>query len=182
MLLAAFIALCGASSVAQSAPVGRALIYISSREYTHDIMLGQSINSYWFRHGPVVEPIALEALKPLFAATQMCESNDAADIIIWIRPRMSYNLVTTNFQGRIVANVHAGDGTFIGSFRGDAVQGGRLNLSPERRIEAVYRQAMQQVVQGMRKNNDLRTLAEQGLASDKTKMPCSMVSTLPLRR
>ena len=183
ILSALLFSLAGASSLAQAAPVGHVLIFINPQEYIHEHRIGgvgSGYNSvFWFKQGPMVEPIALEALRPVFADAKMCEAAMAADVIIWIRPNVVYNDQMTNFYGSIVANVYAGNGEFIASYDETAAKSGFWDVFPATRITAAYKSAMQAVVKKIEADEKLRPLIAQGLAEDKTRIPCSMVSLLP---
>jgi hypothetical protein len=186
LLAATLLALCGVSSIARSAPVGKVLIYINPQEYIYEHRIGGvgsgSDSVYWFKQGPMVEPIAVEALQTLFADARMCEAGMAADTIVWIRPSVVYNDQMTNFYGGIVANVYAGNGEFVASFEAVAAQSGFWDVYPGEKIKLAYKAAMQKVVQKMKTDDGLKNLLAQGLAAEKTKIPCSMVGMLPPRK
>ena len=162
-------------------PAGRVLVYISPQEYTHDIKLWHFYYSYWFNQGSVIEPIALETLRPVFADVGMCSGNKASDMVVWIKPRMFYNPHMTVYYGSILANVYSGSGKFLGAYKGEAQRNGFLDVKPAQQISAAYRGALQDMVRKMQADGALQTLAMQGLAANETAMPCSMVAILPLK-
>lgn len=176
---ALWLGLCGA---AQAAPTGRALIYISPQEYSHEVKLGHFYYNYWFSQGKAVKPIALDALKPLFAETAMCEGNAAADVVIWIKPRMFYNPRMTTFYGKIVAQVHSGSGKPIATYTANAQRDGFLDVKPAERVRATYQAAMQEIVRQMQSDATLQALIAQGVPESETRMPCGMVTVLPPAR
>jgi hypothetical protein len=186
MLMAALFLLCGVSSIAQSAPVGRVLIYINPQEYIYEHKIGGvgagEYSVFWFKQGPLVEPIAVEALQSLFADAKMCEAGMAADTIIWIVPNVIYNPEMTNFYATFHANVYAGNGELISAYTAQAAQSGFWDVFPEEKIKLAYKSAMQEIVKKIHADDKLRTLIAQGLGADKTKIPCSMVSMLPPKR
>lgn len=167
------------SSGASSAPAGRALMYISPQDYTHDIKLWHFYYSYWFNQGSAIEPVALAALKPVFADIALCEGNKAADIVVWIKPRMFYNPHMTVYYGTVAANVYSGSGKFIASYKADVQHVGFLDVQPAAQITVTYEAAMQQIISKMQADNAVLGLAARGLAADETAMPCSMVAILP---
>jgi hypothetical protein len=186
MLMAALFLLCGISSVAQSTPVGRVLIYINPQEYIYEHKIGGvgwgSYSVFWFKQGPLVEPIAVEALQSLFADARMCEAGMAADTIIWIVPNVIYNPEMTNFYATFHANIYAGNGELITSYTAQAAQSGFWDVFPEEKIKLAYKSAMREIVKKIQADDKLQALIAQGLGTDKTKIPCSMVSMLPPKR
>jgi hypothetical protein len=186
MLLAALFTLCGVSSIAHAAPVGRVLIYINPQEYIYEHKIG-GVGSgwasvYWFKQGPMVEPVAIAALQTLFADARMCEAGMAADTIIWIRPGVVYNDQMTNFYGTIVADVFAGNGEFVASYQATAAKSGFWDVYPGEKITEAYKAAMQEVVKKIQADEKLQGLIAVGLDKDKTKIPCSMVALLPPKK
>ncbi len=71
---------------AQAAEAARALIYIGPQHYAHETLLRHYYLHYWFSQGEVLEPIALEALKPVLGKTAMCQDNSAADVVVMLTP------------------------------------------------------------------------------------------------
>ena len=174
-----WLGLCNASFAAEAAPVGRALIYIDPQEYTHEIKLWHFYYDYWFSQGRAVEPVALDALKPLFAETAMCKGNNAADILIWIKPGMFYNPHMTTFYGKIVAKVYSGSGKPVATYKANVQHGGYLDVLPKEQVKAAYQAAMQKIVGRMQADRALQALIARGLPESETRMPCSMVAVLP---
>lgn len=174
-----WLGLCNASFAAEAAPVGRALIYIDPQEYAHEIKLWHFYYGYWFSQGRAVEPVALDALGPLFAKTAMCEGNNAADILIWIKPGMFYNPHMTTFYGKIVAKVYSGSGKPVATYKADVQHGGFLDVMPAEQVKTTYQAAMRKIVGQMQSDTALQALIGRGLPESETRMPCSMVTVLP---
>lgn len=177
-MLALLLAGLSVSGVARSEPLGHALVYIDPQDYQHEIRLWHFYYSYWFNQGQAVEPIALEALRPLFAGVGTCQDGQAADVVITIKPKMFYNPHMTTFYGSIVASTYSGSGKALATYRAEVESSGFLDVMPAVKVQAVYREAMQKIVGQMRADTALMALAGKGLAEGETKMPCQMVSIL----
>lgn len=177
--MAAGALLLGLSHAAQAAPLARALVYIDPQEYNHDIKLWHFYYSYWFSQGKAVEPLALAAFKPMFAEVGMCEQNVAADVVIWLRPRMFYNPHMTMFYGSIVAQVYSGSGKPLASYEANAEHNGFLDVVPAAQVKTTYQAAMQDIVRQMQADSALQSAIAAGLPASETPMPCGMVTILP---
>jgi len=185
-LVAALYLIGGISSTAWSDPVGKVLIYINPQEYIYEHKIG-GVGSgwdsvYWFKQGPMVEPVAMESLRTVFADARLCEAGMAADAIIWIRPSLVYNDQMTNFYGGIEANVYAGNGEFVASYDAVAAQSGFWDVYPGEKIVLAYKRAMEKVVQKIKSDDKLQGLISDGLSKEKTKIPCSMIVMLPPKK
>ncbi len=163
---------------AAAAPAGRALLYIDPQEYEHETRLFQYYYAYWFSQGKAVEPIALEALRKVFAEVALCEGNTAGDVVVWIKPGMFYNPKMTTYYATIEARTFSGSGDFLSSYKVEAQRGGFLDVRPEKQMTAAYRAAMQKIAEKLEADAAVKSLAEQGLSKDKTAMPCSMVTII----
>lgn len=93
--------------------------------------------------------MALETLAPLFSSVGMCEENMAADVVIWLRPRMFYNPHMTMFHGSVLAQAYGGSGKPLASYRGSAQHSGYLDVVPAAQVSATYRLAMADVLRQM---------------------------------
>lgn len=177
LMAIAMVGMCAAGT-AQSAPLGRALIYIDPQEYQHEIHLWDFYYGYWYSQGRAVEPVALNAVQPLFGEAGMCQDGGAADVVVSIQPHMFYNPHMTMYYGSIVAQAYSGSGKPLATYRAEVQQSGFLDVLPGAKIQAVYREAMQKIAGQMQADASLMSLATQGLPENETKMPCVMVSVL----
>jgi len=177
-LLALTLASLSLSGTVQSAPLGKALVYIAPQYYEHEIKLWHFYYDYWFNQGEMVEPIALNALQPLFAGADLCRGGEAADMIVTIKPQMFYNPHMSMFYGDIEAHIYSGSGKPIATYHAETQSSGFLDVKPEAKVQAVYQDTMQKIVSQMQADPALTVLATQGLPEAETKMPCEMVSVL----
>ena len=160
---------------ANAEPVAGALVFISPRDYTLDTSVGADAYQYTFNQGPTVQPIAIAALSPLFADTEMCANGDESAVAIWIKPSLSFDPIVTLYYGTIVAKVFDGSGSVVGSYTGNVQRSGNTDIYPDKQIDAVYEAVMQQVVQQMQADPNLQNLINHGLPENVPKMPCNMI-------
>lgn len=166
------------SGVTMAEPAGRVAVYIPEQYYDHDIKLWQFYYGYWFKQGEALEQPALETIKSTFANTDVCRSGDAADVIVALKPHMFYNPHMTTYYGDVTANVFSGSGKPLATYRSEVESQGFLDVKPAEKIQSVYREAMQKIVQQMQADQSVMGLAQKGLSDNETKMPCQMVSIL----
>lgn len=171
--------LLGASAIANAAPVSNALVYIDQREYTHEIKLWHSYYDYWYSQGPVVEPIVQRELGSLFAETAMCEGNQSADVVVWVRPRMFYNPHMTTFYGTMIVHVYSGSGRLLGGYKGEAQSLGFLDVVPAQRINEAYALAMRDVVRQMQADAPLQEVFTRELPEHEARLSCGLIPILP---
>lgn len=176
LLMAAL--LMGFCNSSYAVPVAGALVYISPRDYTLLTSVGVDEYQYTFNQGPMVEPVAIATLSPLFADTQMCTSGDEAALVIWIKPSMSYDPIVTLYYGEIEASVYSGSGRAVGTYKGNVDRNGSTDVYPEKQITSIYEAAMQKVVQQIQADLVMQTLIERGLPPDETRMPCNMIMVI----
>ena len=147
------------------------LLTISPNDYHYSVHLLHPYYNYWFAQGPLVEPIAFEALKAKDSEITRCKANETADTIIRIKPSLFYNPQMEVYHGRLVATVYSGGGNLLGTYVGKAQQRGFIggeNVT-EFYLNKVYTLAMQ----------DLMTKLEIKPALDnakaENKLPCGLV-------
>jgi len=162
----------------QAAPANM-LIYIHPNEYKHPIKLWHFYYDYWFKQGPVVEPLARTMLAEAFGEVGMCGAVNEARSLVWIQPRIYYNPHMTVFYGEIRASVYTSRGEPVATYLGEAKKQGFLDVLPQNRIEAVYRETMENLVANMRKDPGLRTLVADGEINREAGGACAIVPNLP---
>lgn len=153
------------------ASIASTLLYISPSEYQYSAHLSHPYDSYWFEQGPLVEPIAFEALKDLDPNVAMCTANETADTIIHITPRVFYNPTLRIYYGTLIADVYTGAGDFAGTFSGEAQQLGvsyDFSIGTEDSLKQVYTLAMQDLM-GKLEINSAETIPRE------KQIPCGMM-------
>lgn len=164
---------------AQEAGQPKMLVYISPQDYQHSIKLWHYYDDYWYEQGPVIEPVAMEALSAEYGNVQMCRGNYTGNVLLWIKPRMYYNPQLQVFYGEVTADVFSGQGEAMGSYKGEARKYGFLDVYPEQQVEAAYKMAMQNLMVKLKANSALQATISGMPASDTKEAACSMVTLLP---
>jgi len=165
----------GFCNISYAAPVGGALVYISPQDYTLLTSVGVDENQYSFAQGQAVEPVAIAALSPLFANTLMCDPGNQSDVVIWIKPSMSYNPIATLFYGKIVARAYSGNGSPIGTYNASVEHSGFVDVYPDKQIASTYQAVMQKIVQQMQADSAIQALIQNGLPAGEPMMACNMI-------
>ncbi|MDO9365959.1 MAG: hypothetical protein Q7T58_06440 [Methylotenera sp.] len=158
------------------------LVYIQPVEYTNPIKLLHFYRDYWFYQGPVLEQLALPKLTQLYGAVSLCESNQSANALVWLQPRMFYNSQVQLFYSEVTANVYTGVGKLVGTYVGESKQHGFLDIKPDYWIEKSYALAIDEMIAKMQADSALQTLINTPQANGTNAAPCSMVTLLPTPR
>ncbi len=150
------------------------LLYISPMEYSHSVRLLSPYYDYWFEQGPIVEPIALEALKASDASLAMCTANEKGDTVIRLKPRIFYNPQMQVYHSKLEATVYSGSGEVIGSYSGEAQQQGyaSIDTATKYHIKKAYVLAMRDLMRNI-KLQPLNNTADQTATA--SKLPCGMI-------
>jgi len=166
------------SSIAHAAPANM-LIYISPQEYTHSVKLWQYFDDYWFQQGPTIEPIARSMLAQEYGEVAMCQANSEGKSLVWIKPRMYYNPQMKTFYGEITASTFTSNGEAVASYIGESKKHGFLDVYPQKQIESVYQMAMENLLEKMRADQQLKSIATDGTTNDNAGATCATVAALP---
>ena len=147
------------------------LLYISPNDYNYSVHLLHPYYNYWFEQGPLIAPIALEALKSTFGDIQQCKANETADTIIKIKPHIFYNPQLQVYHSKLVATVYSGTGNFLGSYVGEAQQQGfsSVDVATKLHLTKAYSLAMQQLMTKLQLNH-LPDSTKPGM-----QLPCGMI-------
>ncbi len=164
---------------AADAGSGKMLVYISPQDYTNSTKLWHFFYDYWFKQGPVIEPIALEALGAEFGKVKMCQADSMGNMLVWIKPRMYYNPQMGVFYGEVTADVFTGGGRALGAYVGESRKLGFLDVYPNLQIEALYKIAMQNSLEKMKADQGLQAAITENMAAGETKSPCGLVAVMP---
>lgn len=149
----------------------KTLLYISPNDYSHGMRLLHPYYDYWVTQGPLVEPIAFEALKAKDSELAMCNGNETANTIIRIKPHLFYNPQLQVYHSKLVASVYSGSGALLGTYIGEAQQQGYTSIDNGTlfHINKVYTLAMQDLMTKLQFNPER---IETG-----SKLPCGMIGS-----
>ena len=149
----------------------KTLLYISPNDYNYSVHLLHPYYDYWFEQGPLIEPVALAALKDKLGGVELCKANEMADTIIKIKPQLFYNPQLRVYHSKLVATVYSGAGHLLGSYVGEAQQQGfnSVDIGTKLDITKAYAAAMQQLMTKLPLN---LTSIESEI---ETKLPCAMI-------
>lgn len=151
------------------------LLYISQNDYNHSVYLSHAYYGYWFAQGPLVEPIAFQALKAIDSGVALCKANETNDTIIRIKPSIFYNPQMGVYHGRLVATVYSGGGNVLNTYTGEAQQIGFIggdNVTYYY-LNKVYTLAMQNLMTKLQINPTLES------AKAENKLPCGLIGAQP---
>ena len=170
--LVSILGLCVAASSAQAVEAkSSTLLYISPNEYNYSVHLLSPYYDYWFAQGPVVEPIAYQALQSKNGDLALCKANETADRIIRITPHVFYNPQMHVYHSKLEATVYSGGGNVLGNYVGEAQQQGYTSFDNGTRynINKAYKLAMQDLMTKI-DINPASAPAETG-----NKLPCGLI-------
>ena len=124
------------------------LLYISPNDYNYSVHLLHPYYDYWFEQGPLVEPIALKALKAKNGDLGLCKANETADTVIRVKPNLFYNPQLRVYHSKLVATVFSGSGNVLGTYVGEAQQQGSNSVDTgiTKSLNKVYALAMQDLM------------------------------------
>jgi hypothetical protein len=158
---------------AENAPSAEAktLLYISPADYQYSVRLLHPYYDYWFTQGPLVEPIALQALQDKSADVAMCKANEVANTIVRIKPSLFYNPQSRVFYSKLEATVYGGGGELKGQYVGEAQQQGLTSVDNATQfyLKKAYSLAMQNLMSKLPIDQLGQT------ASAVNKLPCGMI-------
>lgn len=147
------------------------LLYISPQDYKYSVHLSHPYYDYWFEQGPLLEPVAFEALQAAVPGLKICTGNETANTIISIKPSIFYNSQLRMYYSKLEATVYAGNGNLLGSYEGEAQQQGfnSVDNGTEYHLSKVYALAMQDLMTKLQINPSLAGTATDG------KLACGLI-------
>jgi len=157
------------------------LIYQSPQEYTHEVRMGMMpYFSRWVLKGPAADAAALAALAPHFSEIGRCDGGSGADVLMWLRPRISYNPVSATYYAQVSAQVHLGSGQYLKTLKANAEQPGPIqSVYADALVRKAFDGAMQQIASQFAADAALQADIAQARAKDMTKAPCAIIGVVP---
>ena len=149
------------------------LLYISPNDYNYSVHLLHPYYNYWFTQGPIVEPIAFQALSKKYSTLAMCKNNETAESIIRIKPSLFYNPQSRVYYGKLEATVYSGSGNVLGKYIGEAQQQGYMSVDVgiPLHLNKVYSKAMQILM------TKLDAMQVPTLEKSITMLPCGLIAS-----
>ena len=165
----------GASAYAGDAKANT-LLYISPLEYNHSVQLLTPYHEgYWFEQGPLVEPVAFEALKVQVSDLAMCNGSETADTIIKIKPYLFYNPWPGTYYATLVATVYAAGGETLGVYSGEGKHNAPgpslLEITVPSNLTKTYAFAMEDLMRKL----EIKPMAERKKVE--TVLPCGIIGS-----
>lgn len=159
------------ANVQAEASKSNMLLYISPNDYNYSVHLVHPYYDFWFEQGPLLAPIALDALKAKLGAVALCTANETADTIIKIKPNLFYNPQLRVYHSKLVATVYSGSGNLLGRYVGEAQQQGFNSVDTviKFHLNKVYALAMQELI----KKLQLSQFTEK--TEPQKNLPCGMI-------
>jgi hypothetical protein len=165
------------------------LIYIQPQEYEHPVKLWQYFREYWVNQGEFAELAAKEVLGASYGEVEMCDaSQQAGQVLVWLRPRIFYNPQLQVFHLKITAMAYTADGKPLETFVAETSKFGYLDVKPEVQVKQIYDQSMQIIADKMLADDKMQKAMQspQALLNEQQdaqvqaqKNPCAMVSLFP---
>ncbi len=157
-------------------PKPSTLLYISPNEYNHSlVLLTPYSDGYWFEQGPLLEPIAFEALKAKDSNLAMCNGSETADTIVRVKPYLFYNPWPAIYYATLVATVYSAGGEALGVYTGEGEQIGPgpavLEITAESNISKAYALAMQDLMTKLQ----IKPMSERKKVE--TILPCGIIGS-----
>ena len=166
-------------SMAEDQP--EALIYISPQEYSHEVRLGvPPYFSRWMLKGPAVEAAARETLAPHFSSVALCDGVSGADVLVWVKPNITYNPGIKRYYAQIKAQFHLGSGKQFGAYKATGeVEGAIGSAYADQAVKQAFSLAMQDIVRQYLADTAAQQTLTAALAQHQTKVPCALIGAIP---
>jgi hypothetical protein len=179
VLLLGFCATATAGESPENSREPDALGFISQQEYLHEAHVSFRLRfSLWVMLGPVLEKSAV-ALKPHFRSFGMCADSNASDVVVWLRPYLSYNPID-GYHARVDADFYLGNGKRMGSLTTTAVQRGWMgSVFAEDEVQKAFDAALQDIARQYAVDGKLHEAIRAGLAKGIARVPCHLSVLAP---
>ena len=177
VIAALLLGLAGVSAAQAEESKPDLLMIIAPKEYTHEVRLG-FVPHYvvWARKGPAMEKAARAVFAPSFANIGMCESNEAADAILWLQSDLSYNPMMMTYYAKVTAALFRADGKKIETF---TATGTARDFYGSRLIETHVQTAYDHALKDIAAQFSANTSAQQAIDRSLAKAPCALVTLVP---
>lgn len=154
-------------------------IYLAPHEYNNPVQLRHAYYTYWVNRGEIVAAVAQNTFRPMFREVSACEGNNAADVIVWVKPQLVYNPLMTVYYADLKVNFYRADGKPIGTLKAKAQRNGFLDSFYYQHTYDVYEDAFRQIAVQFNQNAALQDAIRQSMAEHVTRAPCAIVGLVP---
>ena len=171
----------GTARLGMAADKADALIYISPNEFSHEIRLGvPPYFSKWILNGPAVEAAAREALAPHFASVALCDGVSGADVLVWVKPNLSYNPGIKRYYAKLKVQFHLGSGKQFAVYKATGDQDGAIGSAyAEQQVQQAFNTAMVDIVQQYLADAAAQQLLGDAISKNQIKVPCALIGAIP---
>jgi hypothetical protein len=158
-----------------------ALIYISPHEFSHEVRLGvPPYFSRWILNGPMVEAAAHDALAPHFSNVALCDGTSGADVLVWVKPQLTYNPGIRRYYAKIKAQFHLGSGKQIAVYKATGEQDGAIgSVYADQTVQQAYALAMKDIVSQYLADPAAQQAVAAAKSQHQTKAPCALIGAIP---
>lgn len=157
------------------------LIYQSPQEYTHEVRIGMMpYFSRWVLKGPAADAAALAAFAPHFSDVSRCDGASGADVLVWLRPSINYNPVSSTYYAKVTAQFHLGSGKYLATLKTTGEQPGSVQtLYADELVRKAFDVAMQNIASQYAADAVMQAAIADARAKDLTKAPCAIIGVIP---
>lgn len=168
-------------NAAQAEDLPSALIYISPHEFSHEVRVGvPPYYSRWVLNGPALEAAAREALAPHFSGLALCDGVSGADVLLWVKPQLTYNAGVKRYYAKVKAQLHLGNGKQVAVYKAMGERDGEIgSVYADRSVQQAYGSAMQDIVRQYLADAATQQAIAQARAENVTKAPCALIGAVP---
>jgi hypothetical protein len=170
-----------ASSHVYADPQMEALIYISPQDFSHEVRLGTPpYFSRWVLKGPAVQAAAQEALSSYFSPVALCDGVSGADVLVWVKPNLSYNPGIRRYYAKLKVQFHSGNGKQVAVYKAMGEQDGAIgSVYADDDVRKAFDAGMRQIMQQFQADANAQQALAAAKAANPTKAPCALIGAIP---
>lgn len=169
------------ASLAQAQDKPEALIYISPHEFQHEVRLGvPPYFSRWFLKGPTVVAASKHALGPQFSSLELCDGTSGADVLVWVKPSVTYNPTIRVYYAQVKVQFHLGNGKQLAVYKATGEQPGAIaSVYAEQQVQQAFTVALQDIARQYEADTHAQQVLADAIGQQQTKVPCAMIGAIP---
>lgn len=157
------------------------LLLYFGQQTTQDVQVGYPpYYSVWVDRIDAAKSAAHKHLAAYFNTIDECKGVDVGDVIVKVKPQLSYNPGLGIFFAQVRMEFSLGDGRHIGTLK---ATGQEFSYIDSKYVQEVVRKAydvaMQNIAQQYASDTQLQESIRAGMATDFKRTPCGMVGLVP---